>query len=205
MNNEKTTQAAAAEPEQEELFHAVNTWFHILTDMIQGGDMAKLEGSAVKVYLVVKSHTRFAIGQSFPSIETICKLAGLSDKQVRRNLASLEEFGYLTKKKMGRHNVYTLREKVSIYDQAGKPQAVATWDYIPDRVKAALAELKHVTMSGQLMDGKIIHIETLNLNINIMDGDHANLLVVNEAKGNGKSIPAEVKAVLAKYKAGQKK
>jgi hypothetical protein len=181
---------------QAELFTAVTTWFHVLNDMIDGGDMAKLDGSAVKVYLVVKSHTNFSTGRSFPSLELIQEKAGLSKSQAIRSLASLEEFGYITKEKSGRHNVYTLREKVSIRDEEGRPQAVATWDYIPHRVKEAIAELKHATVSGELMGGKIIHIETLNLNVNIFNGENANQTVNNLLTGDLDKLPPDMRKSL---------
>ena len=181
---------------QAELFTAVTTWFHVLNDMIDGGDMAKLDGSAVKVYLVVKSHTNFSTGRSFPSLDLIQEKAGLSKSQAIRSLASLEEFGYITKEKSGRHNVYTLREKVSIRDEEGRPQAVATWDYIPHRVKEAIAELKHATVSGELMGGKIIHIETLNLNVNIFNGENANQTVNNLLTGDLDKLPPDMRKSL---------
>mgnify|MGYP003374125354 CR=1 FL=1 len=180
------------EQPQAELFEAVTTWFHILNDMIDGGDMAKLDGSAVKVYLVIKSHTNFSTGRAFPSIDTIAEKAGLSDSQVMRCLKSLEEFGYITKEKTGRHNVYTLREKVSIKDEQGRPQAVATWDYIPHKVKDAMAELKHVMVTGELVGGKIIHIETLNLNVNVFN-DQASQTIINTQAADLKKLPTEMR------------
>ena len=116
--------------------------------------------------------------------------------QAIRSLASLEEFGYITKEKSGRHNVYTLREKVSIRDEEGRPQAVATWDYIPHRVKEAIAELKHATVSGELMGGKIIHIETLNLNVNIFNGENANQTVNNLLTGDLDKLPPDMRKSL---------
>ena len=127
----------------------------------------------------------------------IAEKAGLSDSHVKRCLISLEEFGYITKEKAGRHNVYTLREKVTIRDDDGVQQAVATWDYIPHRVKEAMAELKHATMSGELMGGKIIHIETLNLNVNIFNGDNANQTVIHEAAEDFSKLPADMQKALA--------
>ena len=108
----------------------------------------------------------------------------------------MEEFGYITKEKSGRHNVYTLREKVSIRDEEGRPQAVATWDYIPHRVKEAIAELKHATVSGELMGGKIIHIETLNLNVNIFNGENANQTVNNLLTGDLDKLPPDMRKSL---------
>ena len=164
---------------QAELFRAETSWFHVFKDMIDNGDMAKLDGSAIKVYLVVKSYTNFATGRAFPAIELVAAKAGLSERQVMRCFTELENSGYITKEKSGRHNVYTLREKVSIKDSDGRPQAVATWDYIPNNVKTAMAELRHAVVTGEMMGGKIIHIEHLILNL--VTGDNSTQINVNEA------------------------
>jgi DNA-binding transcriptional ArsR family regulator len=160
-----------AKAEQEDLFKAETSWFHVFKDMIDNGDMARLDGSAIKVYLVVKSYTNFATGHAFPAVELVGEKAGLSRPQVMRCLKSLEDAGYITRGKSGRKNLYTLREKVMINDADGRPQAVATWDYIPNNVKTAMAELRHAVISGEMLDGKIIHIENLFLNMNIANGD----------------------------------
>ena len=73
------------------------------------------------------------------------------------------------------HNVYILREKVSIKDAEGRPQAVATWDYIPSSVRDAMAELKHAVVSGEMIGGKVIHIESLVLNVATGDSTQINI------------------------------
>lgn len=180
--------------QQTELFQAQTTWFHVFKDMIDSGDMAKLDGSAIKVYLVIKSYSNFSTGRAFPAIEKIAEKAGLSKIQVMRCLKSLEESEYITKKKVGRHNDYTLREKVSITDSDGKPHSVATWDYIPNTVKDAMAELKRAVLTGDMVGGKVIHIESLVLNVNIQNGDNATQLNIN---GSGDKLPIDIKEKLA--------
>ena len=163
------------EKEQAELFHAETTWFHVFKDMIDSGDMANLDGSAIKVYLVIKSYTNFSTGRAFPAIELIAEKAGLSKIQVMRCLKNLEQAEYITKSKSGRNNVYTLREKVSIRDSEGRPQAVATWDYIPNSVRDAISELKHAVVTGEMIDGRVIHIEKLVLNVATGDSTQINI------------------------------
>jgi DNA-binding transcriptional regulator YhcF (GntR family) len=163
------------EKEQTELFHAETTWFHVFKDMIDSGDMANLDGSAIKVYLVIKSYTNFSTGRAFPAIELIAEKAGLSKIQVMRCLKNLEQAEYITKSKAGRNNVYTLREKVSIKDSEGRPQAVATWDYIPNSVRDAISELKHAVVTGEMIDGRVIHIEKLVLNVATGDSTQINI------------------------------
>ena len=177
---------------QAELFNAETTWFHVFKDMIDNGDMARLDGSAIKVYLVVKSYTNFSTGRSFPAIDLISSKAGLSGSQVKRCLISLEESGYISKGKSGRHNIYTLREKVMIKDGIGKPQAVATWDYIPNSVRDAIADLKNVLVSGDFGGAKIINIQ--NLTVNVVPGDNNTL--INFYNADIGKLPKEMQEIL---------
>lgn len=179
--------------QQSELFKAETTWFHVFKDMIDSGDMATLDGSSIKVYLVIKSYTNFSTGRAFPALELIASKAGLSERQVMRCLIELEKLGYISKEKTGRHNTYTLREKVSIKDSEGRPQAVATWDYIPNSVKDAMAELKHAVITGEMVGGKVIHIE--NLVLNVMTGDNSTQVNINGADFD--KLPLDIKEKLA--------
>jgi len=179
------------EQEQIELFKAETTWFHVFKDMIDSGDMANLDGSAIKVYLVIKSYTNFSTGRAFPAIELIAEKAGLSKIQVMRCLKSLEQAEYITKSKSGRNNVYTLREKVSIKDSEGRPQAVATWDYIPNSVRDAISELKHAVVTGEMIGGRVIHIEKLVLNVATGDSTQININGIDLDK-----LPADIQEKL---------
>ena len=51
-------------------------WFHVFKAMIDDGEVAKIGASAFTTYCVIKSHTNFATGVAFPSIETISKKSG---------------------------------------------------------------------------------------------------------------------------------
>lgn len=166
-----------SEGEQAELFQADTTWFHVFKDMIDSGDMARLDGSAIKTYLVVKSYTNFSTGRSFPPLEAIAQKTGLSERQVMRALQELERFEYITKSKVGRHNVYTLREKVTITSDVGEA-LVATWDYIPNSVREAVADIKHVIITGNLAGAKIVTIQ--NLTVNVLTGTHARQVNLNK-------------------------
>lgn len=140
-------------------------WFHVFKSMVDSGDLAKMSGSDLKVYMVVKSYTNFNTGLSFPAIDTICAKSGLSESQVIRCLKSLSTYGYITKTKQGRSNVYTLREKVGCNDEDGNLTAMATWDYLPATVSTAQTELKNFLLTGK-HDGTVIHVENLTLNVN---------------------------------------
>lgn len=162
-----------AATEADSLFSAETTWFHVFKSMIESGDAARLGGTVFLVYCVIKAHTNFKQGAAFPSVETIARLTGVSDRQVMRALQALEENGYLTKARHGRNNVYTLREKVTLNDPEGRPAAVATWDYLPATVEAARAELRHFLLTGDEQAPQIIHIDRLVIeNLNVQAGNH---------------------------------
>ena len=177
---------------QMDLFKAETTWFHVFVSMIENGDVAKMGPYAVTVYLVVKAYTNWKTGKAFPSIETIAEKSGISRRQVINSLATLAENGYIDKTKVGRKNSYTLREKITLKDQEGRPAAFATWDYLPSTVEAARAELKRFMLTGEY-DGKVLYVENLNLSVQINQGD-------GNLNWQGKMDPA-VEAALARLKA----
>lgn len=160
-----------SEPKQLDMFKAETTWFHVFVSMVENGDVAKLGPHAVTVYLVIKAYTNWKTGKAFPGLDTIVEKSGISRAQVTRSLTTLTEHGYLDKSKVGRQNVYTLREKVTFKDEEGRPAAVATWDYLPSTVEAARAQLKRFMLTGE-HDGKMLFVENLNLNVLINNGDH---------------------------------
>lgn len=162
--------------QQGDLFEAQTYWFHVFRAMIDGGELARMEGSTVKVYLVVKAHTNFNTGHSFPSHDLIARKSGLSLAQVKRCLSELESLGHICKKKVGRINHYTLREKVDIYDENGRPAAVATWDYLPSAVHHAVADLKNMLETGDLIGARVVNIERLQVQI-ILGENNAGLMV----------------------------
>ena len=177
---------------QMDLFKAETTWFHVFVSMIENGDVAKMGPYAVTVYLVVKAYTNWKTGKAFPSIEPIAEKSGISRRHVISSLATLSENGYIDKIKVGRKNSYTLREKITLKDQEGRPAAFATWDYLPSTVEAARAELKRFMLTGEY-DGKVLYVENLNLSVQINQGD-------GNLNYQGKMEPA-VEAALARLKA----
>ena len=154
------------------VYDAQTSWFHLFKAMFDSGDVAKMSPPTFTVYCCIKSHLDFHTGVSFPSVETIAEKTGISSRQVLRCLKTLEEMGYLTRRKEWRKNVYTLREKVQFTDKDGRPAAVATFDYLPSLVKEAQAELNNVRITGDMDGTKVIHIEKLVIeHINIVQGD----------------------------------
>jgi DNA-binding transcriptional ArsR family regulator len=178
-----------------EPFQAETTWFHIFRSMIESGDAAKMGGNAFLVYCIIKGHTNFKTGRAWPGIDLIMEKAGLSKSQVLRELDSLEEMKYITRTREGRKNVYTLREKVGITDEKGRPVADATWDYVPDGVKGAVADIKNVIMSGEFDGAKVINIENLTINY---FRDQASQWNMKSLMENMDKLTPELKALLLK-------
>ena len=174
---------------QKELFKAETAWFHVFKTMIDNGDVAAMGPYAVTVYLVIKSHTNFATGRAFPALETIAEKSGVSLAQVKRELKTLEKFGYIKTEKKGRSNLYTLREKIEIKDDSGRPSAVATWDYLPSSVSEAVADLKNVLWTGDTSGARVVHIERLTVNVAQAGGV---VLNINDSK-----MPDDVRAKIA--------
>jgi DNA-binding transcriptional ArsR family regulator len=181
--------------QQGDLFQAETTWFHVFRSMIESGDVAKMGPYAVTVYLVIKAHTNFKSGIAFPGIDLIIEKSGISKSQVIRALAKLEEHGYITREKTGRNNRYTLREKIDISDEKGRPVAVATWDYVPDGVRGSVAELKHVMMTGDFKGAKIIQIENLTVNFNQFH-DNAIQMNIDKLMEDMDKAPPELRDLL---------
>lgn len=151
--------------EQIPLLEAETSWFHVFRAMVESGDVKTLGPNAVTVYLVIKSYTNWKTGKSRPDISLISDKTGLSKETVLRALKKLEEHQYVYREKVGRKNVYTLREKIEIQDGDGRPAAVATFDYLPSIMREASAELKNFLLTGKKDGLSIVHIEQLTLNI----------------------------------------
>lgn len=190
-------------PKQIPMFEATTSWFHVFKSMIDSGDLAKLPGSAVKCYLVIKSLSNFSTGKSFPALETISEKAGLSLSQVQRELKTLENFGYVSKSKSGRKNIYVLREKIEINDDNGQATALASWDYAPLTVKAAVADLKNVLLSGELAGAKIVTIERLQVNVNNIS-DHGFNVNIQQFMADLEKLPVALRdKVVAAWEASR--
>ena len=157
----------AVEPEDLSALAAKTQWFHVFKSMIDQGEVAKIGPHAFAVYAVIKAHTNYHSGLSFPGIDLISEKSGVSPAQVKRELKVLEGAGYITRKRVGRSNHYKLREKIQVIDEHGRPQALATWDYVPGGVRQAVADLRDLLVAGNLAGTRLVHIERLNMQINV--------------------------------------
>jgi hypothetical protein len=150
------------------LVKADTMWFHVFRSMVDSGELARMKGSSIKVYLIIKAHVNLHPGIGGPGIETISTKADLSIAQVKRAVAELQSLGYIAKSRRGRANEYRVRETVQIRDQSGTPTGVASWNYVPVAVRDTVADLNGVLDSQDIRSARIVQIERLQVNINQM-------------------------------------
>lgn len=154
-----------------EIAKAETFWVHMFKAMIDSGEAAKMGATAFLVYTVIKSHADYNTGDAFPGLEVIAEKAGITTRQVMRELRKLEQMGYVRKYRVGRKSHYQLREKIPIRDRLGNLTAVATWDYVPKGVRAAVDELKHLVVTGVFESASVVNIERLNIQVNNSPGN----------------------------------
>lgn len=148
-----------------ELFEAETRWFQVFRSMIDSGDCARARPHAMVAYLVIKAHANLKTGHSFPGIKTIARLAGISEKQVKRSLVTLTEMGYLIKGREGRANTYRLRERFVVQDIAENPVATVTADYIPLQMRDIQTRIQQMLLNGEIARGQTVHI---NLTVQVI-------------------------------------
>ena len=150
--------------------HAQTQWFHVFRAMIDQGEVARIGPHAFTVYAVIKAHANYSSGTAHPGIERISEQSGVSPAQIKRALRVLETAGLITKKRSGRSNIYTLREKIQVTED-GRPLAVAAWSYVPSTAQHAVSEIKNALATGNLVGTRTLNIERLNLQINLARGN----------------------------------
>jgi len=163
--------------DQQELFKADLSWFHVMREMIRSGKLAEMDGSTVKVYLTIKAFTSFEDGRAFPAMDVIVKYSGLSLAQVRRCLRKLEDDGYVVTIKRGRKNTFELREQLAIRDVGSEElAAMASFKYVPMALQKATNEIKEILIKDPNLwaDHKegVIHIDRINIQIIQQIGDN---------------------------------
>lgn len=161
----------------EKVYEADTSWFHVWTQLIKSGEIVRMGHSAFCVFMVIRSYVNFQTGASFPSVETIGELTGLRERQVFRQLQVLERMGYITKRKEGRRNTYTLVDKMTFQGKAGRPQAIASFDYVPTLVSQIREELKSFMLTGDDQAPTIIHVDKLVVNVAMRDQNNQNIVV----------------------------
>lgn len=160
---------ASGQPWEEKTVKAL--WFHLVREMIQGGEIARIGAVPFAVYCVVKSHTGLETGDAFPSNARIAELVGVSLDTVQRALKKLAQAGLISAvKKRGRGSSYSVIEKIPLEEKSGEPWATGERKYVPMQFTGFVEELQRLARTGNLPTDTAIHI---NLVVqNITQGDH---------------------------------
>ena len=151
--------------EQEELFKPDFGFFHFFRTMIRNGTWAKMSLAAKAIYPVIKSYAASDNGAAFPSYETLMSQAGIARQSVSNALKELADLGLISAKvTAGKKTIYSIKETFAVQTPQGA-SGTASFDYVPQVVQNAVAELKALIATGA--QGKIIQI---NLNFNTAGG-----------------------------------
>lgn len=177
-----------SEEKQPDMFTTNVAWVHLLRDFMRSGEAARIGGQGILVYLSIKTHVDFNNGKSFPSISTIAREAGISERQVMREIKKLEEKGHLTRKTaQGKPNTYVLQERVGIKSESGS-HAVAGFPYVPNQFQRVTEEIKAAVRAGDLTGSSTVKIEvTVNINNTANNNSDGTQLAVFDTSGIAES------------------
>ncbi len=192
---------ADAQPELWDELKVDAHWFHVVRSMIMRNRIAEMGISAWSVYCVLKAYTQLDTGITWPSQGRIADHIGASVDTVARATDRLVELGIVEKRKVGRHNEYTMIEQIPLQDRNGEVVAFGEKGYAPYQFTRFIDELKAFAKTGEVVPGSAIKI-TLNVNF-IQQGDNGtvNIQHINLADESSASNPPEVvNAIRARLK-----
>lgn len=148
-------------------------WVHLFKYMVENKSIAKMSGSALKVYVVIKTLSGFENGKTTASHSVIAEHSGLSVISVKKSIKELKELGYLFSERYGRKNTYQIIEQIPTAHHSGNPNAIAEIPYqrknMNKLVKVIRDEfVKKLSGTEGIRDVNIIintgTIENLNIN-----------------------------------------
>lgn len=90
-------------------------FFRVEHNLLKSEAFKQLNGSAIKVYLVIGLYSDFGTGWAYPSIRTIAKQSGLSRQTVLNAIEELVNLGMLaTSKSTGRSTAYRILQNTPV-------------------------------------------------------------------------------------------
>ena len=157
-------------------------WIQFFRSIITSGDLARLSGSAIKIYLALKCRGHLATGKAVIRHGRLGIECGLSVATVKRGLGELCEAGYLNRcTRPGQRNAYSLVEQFPI-SRGGEIVGTARFGYAGKTAQARREELNQLLSSGnlgqensagiQLVINNNLFVEHLNLNLNVTTGGY---------------------------------
>ena len=85
----------------------------VMLSMVMSGDAAAMGPHAVTVYIVIKNYVTYSDSIEPPKMTLLAEKSGMSVATVKKCITVLEEFGYLSKRKIGRQKIYRLEWKLA--------------------------------------------------------------------------------------------
>lgn len=111
------------------------------------------------IFIILKSFIDFKddSGEVFPSMETICKMAKMSEKRARKNIKSLEKKGIVKKIRRGlsKTNIYTIADCPTMWTCDNVKDVVAIVNnqgVKPMTAEEHIAELEHMGYTVQIKE-----------------------------------------------------
>jgi DNA-binding transcriptional regulator YhcF (GntR family) len=167
-------------------------WFHVFHDFIRT-KMAGMSCSDLRVYLAIRTHVNNK-GDSFPSMELIAKVAGISLAQTKRALTSLEDAGHIVKNKVGRHNVYQMLDQWPVVKGATRDE-VSRFEitpYIPSLVNEITQQLKAALANGNITINGAVNLH-LNMPVTVNNTTNNLTIKLNAAEEALAKLPESLR------------
>lgn len=125
-------------------------WSQVFRSFVTSGALARLQGSAVKVYIALKSRANFDTGRANVQHEQLARETGLSVATVKRGLRELADAGYLCREERpGQCSRYLLFEQFPLW-RGGQQIGTARFLYTGSTAQNQRKQLMGLIERGQL-------------------------------------------------------
>ena len=153
---------------QMDLFEYDLTFVKFLRSAVRQGELAELGPVAVSVMICLRACAPIAGTYSFPSIPSIMKYCGVGRRAVMSALKVLEDMKYISKRRVGRKNVYDLLEKIHLQstDPDTRDDQLGLLPYGAYETRKHFPDLEKFAKEGNLPRGSSVVIHNLDLTIN---------------------------------------
>jgi hypothetical protein len=153
---------------QMNLFEYDLTFVKFLRDSVRKGELAKLTPVGVSVVICLRSCAPISGTYSFPSIPRIMEYCGIGRRAVMNALKILEKEKYISKRRVGRKNVYDLLEKIHLRstDPDVRDDQLGLLPYGAYETRKHFPDLQKFAKEGVVPRGSPIVIHNIDLTIN---------------------------------------
>ncbi|MGG2399963.1 helix-turn-helix domain-containing protein [Pseudomonas sp. SH1-B] len=132
-------------------------WSQVFRSFVTSGALASLQGSAVKVYIALKSRANLDTGEAKIQHEQLARETGLSVATVKRGLRELANAGYLcSEERPGQCSRYLLFEQIPL-SRGGQQIGTARFLYTGSSAQIRREQLKRLIDHGKVDGTAEIH------------------------------------------------